>query len=110
MIEKVQIEVGEISDGVEPCRAVRLAEAGMLGRDYVEFFRKLRHAREPDAEAAAPMQKDERGARPCAHETDAAIADGEGRNGMSSHRFRSLARAAGVHRRFALLENQKHKL
>src|SRR5260370_5647966 len=106
MIEKVQIEVGEISDGVEPCRAVRLAEAGMLGRDYVEFFRKLRHAREPDAEAAAPMQKDERGARPCAHETDAAIADGEGRDRMSSHRCQTLARAAGGHRGLAPLQHQ----
>ena len=106
LIEKVQIEVGEITDAIEPCGRVRLAEAGMLGRDNVEFPGQPRHRGKPDADAAAAMKKDERGAGPSAHEPDAAIADGEGRDRMGGHSSRSLSLAAKLRRGSVPLEHR----
>src|SRR5262249_22803660 len=79
LIEKIEIEVGEIADGIEPRRRIGGAEARMLGNDDVELFRQLGHAWEPDAHAAAAMKKEQRRPRPAAHEADAAVADRNGR-------------------------------
>jgi hypothetical protein len=94
LIEKIEIEVGEIADGIEPCRHVRLAKAGMLRHNDVEFFSEARHGGKPNADAATAMKKDEGGAGPPTHETDAAIADGQGRDRMGGHSSRSLSLAA----------------
>src|SRR5262245_2333518 len=64
LIEKIEIEVGEIADSIEPCRHVRVAKAGMLRRNDVEFFGEARHGGKPNADAAAAMKKDEGGAGP----------------------------------------------
>src|SRR5439155_21121154 len=106
LIEKVQIEVGEITHAIEPCGRVRLAEAGMLGRDDVEFLGQPRHRGKPDADAAAAMKKDERGAGPSAHEPDAAIADGEDRDRLGGHSSRSLSLAAELRRGSVPLEHR----
>src|SRR5262249_56042387 len=78
LIEKIEIEVGEIADGIEPCRHVRLAKAGMLRRDDVEFFSEARHGGKPNADPPAALKKDEGGARPPAPEPRAANAAGQG--------------------------------
>src|SRR5262249_46298556 len=80
LIEKIEIKVGEIADGIEPRRRIGGAEARMLGNDDVELFRQLSHAREPDAHAAAAMKREQRRPRPAAHEADAAVADRNGRD------------------------------
>ena len=49
LFEKIEIEVGEVGDIVQPVRRVGGAEARMLGSDDVELFRQPRHAREPDS-------------------------------------------------------------
>src|SRR5262249_3327008 len=46
----------------------------------------------PKAKPAAAMKKDEGSAGPFAHEPDAAIADGQGRDRMGGHSSRSLTR------------------
>jgi hypothetical protein len=50
----------------------------MLGRDDLELFGEPRHAGEPNSEAAAAMEKEQRGPCSAAHEADAAIADADG--------------------------------
>src|SRR6266487_667984 len=80
LIEKIEIEVCEIADGIKPCRRIGGAEAGMLRSDDIELFCQLGHAREPDSQAAAAMEKEQRRPRPAAHETDAAVADRDGRD------------------------------
>ncbi len=85
LVEEVEIEVGQIADGIEPWRRVGGAEARMLGSDDVELFRQPRHAREPDSHAAAAVKKKQRWPRPAAHEADAAIADRNGRDRVIGH-------------------------
>src|SRR5262249_18090093 len=80
LVEKVEIEIREIPDGIEPWRRIGGTEAGMLGRDDVELFRQPRHAREPDSHTAAAMKKEQRWPRPAAHDADAAIGDRKGRD------------------------------
>src|SRR5262249_38427523 len=75
LVEKVEVEIGEIGNVVEPIRRVGRAETGMLGNDNVEFFRQSCHAGQPDTDAAAAVQEDERRATAAAHETNAALPD-----------------------------------
>ena len=63
LAEKLEIEIREIADGIEPCRRIGVAETGMLGDDDVEFLRQLRHAGQPDSDAAAAVQEQQRGTR-----------------------------------------------
>src|SRR5262249_56778706 len=79
LIEKIEIEVRQIADGIEPRWRIGGAEARMLGNDDIELFRQLGHAREPDAHAAATMKEQQRWPRPAAHEADAAVSDRDGR-------------------------------
>src|SRR5262245_18386318 len=96
LIEKIEIEVGEIADGIEPCRHVRLAKAGMFRRDDVELFSEARHGGKQNADPAVAIKKDEEGAGPFGHEPDAAIADGQDRDRMGGHGSRSLSLAANL--------------
>src|SRR5262249_17373334 len=68
LVEKIEIEVRQIADGIEPCRRVGGAETRVLGSDDIELFRQPRHAREPDSHPAAAMEKEQWRPRPAAHE------------------------------------------
>jgi len=85
LLEKIEIEIGEISDVVEPLRRIGCAEARVFRNDDVELFRQPRHAGQPNTDAAAAVQKQERRSTAAAHETDAATADRDHLVGMVSH-------------------------
>src|SRR5262249_48175907 len=82
--EEVEIEIGEVVDGVEPVGRVRLPEARMLRRDHVELFRERRHERQPRG-ATSSMEDDERWPGAAAHQADCAAADREPRGGWGGH-------------------------
>ena len=63
-VEKIEIEVGEVGDVIEPVRRVGCAEARMLRRDHVEVLRQLRmkatsahRLRHADTGAARPRRR-----------------------------------------------------
>ena len=44
LVEQVEVEIGEVRDGVEPSRHVGGAEPGMLGGDHVVAGGEVGHA------------------------------------------------------------------
>ena len=85
LIEEVEIEVGEIGDGVEPVRRVGGAEARMLGHDHVVPRGEVGHVGQPAAGAAGAMQHEQRASRAAAHQGDVAAADREFGAGVFGH-------------------------
>jgi hypothetical protein len=39
LLHDIEIEVGEVVDGIEPVRRIAFAEARMFRRDHVDIFR-----------------------------------------------------------------------
>ena len=85
LLEKIEIEVREVSDGIEPRRRIRFAKAGMLRDDHVERLRQPRHERQPGSGTAAAVEKQQRTTGTAAHDADAAIPDRDHRDGMIGH-------------------------
>jgi len=84
-LEKIEIEVREVGDGVEPWRRVGSAEAGMLRDDHVERCGQPTHEGQPGSGAAAAVEKEHRTTGAAAHDADAAIPDRDHRDGMIGH-------------------------
>src|SRR5438270_7745256 len=59
-LQKIEIEIREIADAIEPRRVVRLAKAGMLRRINREALRQFFEERHPAAMSASAVQEDER--------------------------------------------------
>ena len=85
LVEQVEIEVGEVGDGVEPVRRVGGAEARMLGHDHVVARGEVGHVGQPAAGAAGAVQEQQRTARAAAHQADVAAADREFGVGVFGH-------------------------
>ena len=56
VIEKIEIEIGKVGDGVEPGRRVGAAEAGMLGEYHVMVRSKIVEPGKPHPTVARAMQ------------------------------------------------------
>src|SRR4051794_13517302 len=84
-LEKIEIEVREIGDGVEPWRRIGPAEAGMLRDDHVERCGQPTHEGQPASGASAAVEKEHRTTGATAHDADAAIPDRYRRDGMIGH-------------------------
>ena len=75
LLEKVEIEVREVGNGVEPWRRFGFAESGMLRDDHVERLRQPRHEGQPASGTPAAVEKEQRSSGTAAHDADAAIPD-----------------------------------
>src|SRR5215213_1952026 len=94
-LEKIEIEVREVGDGVEPWRRVGSAEAGMLRDDHVERRGQPTHEGQPGSGTAAAVEKEHRTTGAAAHDTDAAVPDQDCRDGMIGHSPPRLAFPTG---------------
>ena len=95
LIEDVEIEIGEVVNGIEPVRRIALAEPGMFRRDDVVFLRECLQERQP-ARAACAMQINQRIASAAAHQPDAAASDRNHRRRMFRHPLSLLIHAFSV--------------
>jgi hypothetical protein len=85
LIEKIEIEIREVGNVVEPIRRIGGAESGMLGSDDVECLCQSCHRGQPDSDATAAVQEQQRRPATATHEADAASPDRDHLVGMIGH-------------------------
>ena len=85
LLQKVEIEVRDVGNGVEPGRRFRFTKSGMLRDDHVERLRQPRHEGQPTSRTPAAVEKEQRSSGTAPHDADAAIPDHDRRDGMIGH-------------------------